>query len=154
MDSMRKRRLFWLILSLVWMLLIYVLSAQPGNESAALSDRFVALLEILFFKQEALMQHASIIVRKTAHMSEYGILAILLYQMYWESKYRSKAWQHAFVCSVAYAASDEFHQLFVSGRAGMWSDVFFDACGAAFALIVWHLIKQWLIQRKSRAASV
>ena len=47
MDSMRKRRLFWLILSLVWMLLIYVLSAQPGNESAALSDRFVALLDVL-----------------------------------------------------------------------------------------------------------
>lgn len=37
----------------------------------------------------------------------------------------------AFAFSALYAASDEFHQLFVPGRAGLLSDVGIDSCGAA-----------------------
>jgi VanZ family protein len=35
-----------------------------------------------------------------------------------------------------YAASDEFHQLFVDGRAGMLSDVLLDTCGVAVGSLV------------------
>ncbi len=49
----------------------------------------------------------------------------------------------AFAFSALYAASDEFHQLFVPGRAGLFSDVAIDSCGAALgsalaALVAWR----------------
>lgn len=141
-DKMKKRRLGWLILSLCWMVLIFVLSAQPGSESMEMSDRFAALAKILFLNQEFLMRHATLIVRKGAHMSEYGILAILLYQMFHEGNDQTKAWQLAFGCSVLYGVSDEFHQLFVAGRAGALSDVLIDACGGAIALSLWVMVQR------------
>ena len=49
----------------------------------------------------------------------------------------------SFAFSAFYAASDEFHQLFVPGRAGLFSDVLIDSCGAALgsalaALVAWR----------------
>ncbi len=49
----------------------------------------------------------------------------------------------AFAFSTLYAASDEFHQLFVPGRAGLFTDVAIDSCGAALgsalaALVAWR----------------
>lgn len=42
----------------------------------------------------------------------------------------------AFAFSVLYAASDEFHQLFVPGRAGLFTDVAIDSCGAAAGAVL------------------
>jgi VanZ family protein len=42
----------------------------------------------------------------------------------------------AFVVSVLYAASDEYHQTFVPGRNGTPVDVGVDAVGALVALLV------------------
>ena len=42
------------------------------------------------------------------------------------------AWGLAF--TLLYAMSDEYHQTFVPGRAGAWSDVLFDGAGALLAL--------------------
>lgn len=39
-----------------------------------------------------------------------------------------------------YAATDEFHQLFVDGRACMFTDVIIDSSGAAFAAVIILLI--------------
>ena len=79
-------------------------------------------------------------MRKTAHMTEYGVLVLL----YWRALYRPgvggrKAWSRraaltAFVLAVAYAASDEFHQSFVASREGSIRDVGFDSAGALVAL--------------------
>ena len=60
------------------------------------------------------------VLRKLAHMTEYAILAYLLLRA--TSSY---AW--AFAAAVAYAASDEVHQLFVRGRHGSPIDVGIDA---------------------------
>ena len=63
------------------------------------------------------------VLRKLAHMTEYAILAVLLLRAT-----GSYAW--AFGLAVAYAATDEFHQLFVRGRHGSPLDVGIDAIGA------------------------
>ena len=42
----------------------------------------------------------------------------------------------SFILSVIFAASDEYHQSFVSGRTASWLDFGIDAAGAAFALAV------------------
>ncbi len=49
---------------------------------------------------------------------------------------RKKALFGAFLFSVVFAASDEWHQAFVPGRYGKVRDVALDALGAALALSV------------------
>jgi VanZ family protein len=63
------------------------------------------------------------VLRKLAHMTEYAVLAVLL-----RRATGSDAW--ALALAVAYAASDEVHQLFVRGRHGSPIDVGIDAVGA------------------------
>lgn len=60
-------------------------------------------------------------------MTEYAILAVLLVRAT-----GSYAW--AFALAVAYAASDEVHQLFVRGRHGSPLDVAIDAVGALIGI--------------------
>jgi VanZ family protein len=69
------------------------------------------------------------VLRKLAHMTEYAILAVLLVRAT-----GSYAW--ALGLTVAYAASDEVHQLFVRGRHGSPLDVAIDAVGAVIGLAV------------------
>jgi VanZ family protein len=77
------------------------------------------------------------ILRKCAHMAEFAILAILIARAC-----GSVAW--AFAGAVAYAATDEIHQLFVRGRHGSPVDVAIDAVGIAVGLAAF----EW---RRSRA---
>jgi VanZ family protein len=82
-----------------------------------------------------------LILRKAAHMFEYGLLWLL----WW----RALGYRHAAVAvaiTLAYAASDEFHQHFVQGRHGTPVDVGIDAIGIALALLAVHL-------RRRRATS-
>jgi VanZ family protein len=69
------------------------------------------------------------VLRKLAHMTEYAILALLLLRAT-----GSFAW--AFALAIAYAATDELHQLFVPGRHGSPIDVAIDAVGVGLALVV------------------
>src|SRR3954467_9433911 len=68
-----------------------------------------------------------LILRKCAHTTEYAILAVLLLRAT-----GSYAW--AFALTVAYAGTDEVHQIFVEGRHGSPIDVAIDAAGAAIGL--------------------
>ncbi len=68
-----------------------------------------------------------LVLRKGAHLTEYAILAMLFVRAT-----GSYAW--AFPLAVAYAASDEVHQLFVRGRHGSPLDVAIDGVGALIGL--------------------
>jgi VanZ family protein len=69
------------------------------------------------------------ILRKCAHMTEYAILAVLVARA-------AGSWVAAFALTVAYAATDEWHQTFVRGRHGSPVDVGIDAAGALIGLWV------------------
>ena len=70
------------------------------------------------------------ILRKAAHMAEYG----LLWWLWWRAfGYRHMA--AAAAITFAYAASDELHQSFVTGRHGTPVDVAIDAAGVALAIV-------------------
>jgi hypothetical protein len=85
-------------------------------------------------------------IRKAAHVTEYAVLAVLL----WRAVRRRPAlatpvlwrWRDAVVpfgLSVMYAALDEWHQAFVPSRSASSGDVMIDAAGAAigFGLLCW-----------------
>jgi len=91
------------------------------------------------------------VIRKLGHLTEYAILAILLWRAIGGGK-RSKTrtpvllgliW---FACAIL-AASDEFHQSFVPSRLARGHDVMIDACGALLGLtICWLFAGHQLIK--------
>jgi VanZ family protein len=82
-----------------------------------------------------------LLLRKLAHMTEYAILALLLVRAT-----GSYAW--AFALTVAYATTDEVHQLFVRGRHGSPIDVAIDAAGALIGLgLLRSKLYRWSTER-------
>lgn len=76
---------------------------------------------------------ARLLLRKTAHFSEYALLTAL-----WWRALRTRLDHHsalvtAFGIAVAYAVTDEIHQTFVATRVGTPVDVLIDTAGAATA---------------------
>lgn len=149
-PTMKLLRHFTGILALVWMCVIFAFSAQTKEESSAVSEslsyRMVSSTGHFFhwnLDEEQLREIANAIeyfVRKAAHMSEFGILSILLFIWLglWEMGLVRRG-ATAFVTTAVYAASDEFHQLFVPGRAGRVSDVLIDSTGALAGVIIFIL---------------
>lgn len=145
MTEKRKRYLLF-VLTIGWMLLIFCFSAQNGIESSRNSDGLSAWIvrHVLGMgPAEAgseLWEHclyvASYCVRKLAHMTEYAVLSVLLSLLL--RTYKHPLWRHCligFFGAVVYAAFDEFHQLFVSGRSGQILDVGIDSIGAFAAAL-------------------
>jgi VanZ family protein len=89
--------------------------------------------------------------RKCGHLSEYAILALLLWRaIHRPAKGAARPWKWdeaglALAMVFAYAASDEFHQIFVPTRTPLVTDVLIDTTGGALALTVW-----WLLRGKLR----
>ena len=88
------------------------------------------------------------VVRKLGHVTEYFVLGILLFRAFRSDsrELRIQRWAFAsFLVAVLYAASDEFHQSFVSTRTASLFDVGMDALGgllAQGASALWHLSRQ------------
>lgn len=145
-ERRKRRSLLWLALMLVWMAVIFCFSAQPGDESSVssnwLADRLVGMLGFWYDglpgpERQLWYARFTLLIRKTAHMCEYAVLAILAF-LWLRDRFslseRNTALLTFLLCSV-YAASDEFHQTFVPGRSGKPLDVLIDALGAVLAIL-------------------
>ena len=82
-------------------------------------------------------------VRKCGHLTEYAILAALLFRALRRnpSDFRRAA-VVAFLISAIYAALDEFHQSFVASRTGSAVDMAIDVAGAMIGLAVCFVVRQ------------
>jgi VanZ family protein len=82
------------------------------------------------------------VLRKCAHITEYGILTALLIRAFrmTRSQLSRKAifWTSGIVATL-YAASDEIHQRFVPSRGPSLHDVFIDVGGVLICLYAFHL---------------
>lgn len=141
------------ILALMWMIVIFAFSAQTSEESSAVSEglsyRMVSTTDRLLklnIDEEKMREIAGAIervVRKAAHMTEYAILAVLLYV--WINRWRISQVRRvclAAVLAILYACSDEIHQLFVAGRSGRVNDVLIDSAGAILGLALFLFIRK------------
>jgi len=101
----------WLAVG-AWAALIFYLSAQPSLKTD--------------------MGTWDFILRKGAHMAEFAVLCLLLWNAFRQTgiAYVTALLPSAAV-ALAYAFSDEFHQKFVPGRTSALRDVGFDAAGIA-----------------------
>ena len=148
-----KKKHCYAILCIFWMLVIFWFSAQVADDSQEMSDFFVRLLDALFsldiMKKEIIQDMTSFLVRTAAHMSEYAVLAILFGLTIRE--YKKEPWLLlALTATAAYAATDEFHQLFVPGRSGQLKDVLIDTAGGALGLGLLALILYLQRRRKMK----
>ena len=110
-DSQLSR---WLPVFL-WASVMFMFSATPSLHA---SDLFVK----------------DYIIKKSAHITEYAILYTLIYRA------TKKNFILAFVLTVLFSASDEFHQRFVIGRTSSVLDLGFDLTGDNIAAyILWKL---------------
>ena len=140
---------YWLP-PLAWMILIFSASgdARSYQHSSAL---FAPLLHWLFPQMSGahieLIHH---VFRKIGHLTEYALLALLLWRAIRQPQTndrRSRAWRWdetglSLVLVFLYAASDEFHQIFVPTRTALVSDVLIDTCGGAIGLLLlWSIGK-------------
>lgn len=175
-----------------WAAFIFSFSGQTGGESGGLSARVADVLVSMGDwltgaattgeVRTAAIEALQFPIRKAAHMSEYAVLALLVFAQLrlwpafsgtglparraqamtmgssakedmsaekkdaapstpaspWDLYLRTlrKTALVAWGCAALYAATDEVHQLFVPGRAGLFTDVLIDATGAAIGLLL------------------
>jgi VanZ family protein len=80
------------------------------------------------------------IVRKMAHLTEFGILAVLVWRALAPKR---AAYVGAWLFATVYAMTDEWHQSFEPGRTATPKDVAIDSCGALLAVIGVFLYTRW-----------
>lgn len=144
----------------LWMLLIFV--ASTGIGAASNTSRIIGPILRWFYPDISddtiwLIQG---IVRKGAHITEYAILAFLMWRSRRETLGEKYAWHWnetwiILAVSALYAATDEFHQSFVSTRYGSPWDVLLDTFGAAVGvgLIRW-LGPVWMRRQAQRSEPI
>jgi VanZ family protein len=102
------------------------------------------------------IERVQTVVRKGGHLTEYAILAALLWRGLRQSAAMNVApalrpWRRreailAVIFAALFAATDEWHQSTVPSRQGQVSDVILDSAGATAGVIA----LAWLVQRQRR----
>lgn len=153
-----KKRFLYLIPVIIWMVFIFYMSGKTGQESSGQSGKISLFITDLLEKvrqdspqeMQNLQDILELVIRKTAHMTEYAILFLLSYlAMVKISMSQSRFYNRsiAVLISLLYACSDEMHQLLVPGRSGRMIDVGIDMAGVLIVLICMLLSKntKWKI---------
>lgn len=122
------RPLIFIILSIIWMSLIFYLSSLPSTSTGP---------DTPIFK----------VISNALHFILFGILSILfLCSIKWKkpiSEIRLKTFLMSLSLSIIYAISDEYHQSFSPGRTPLATDVIIDTFGAIIFLNIIYLMKRY-----------
>ena len=127
-----------------------IFTASADAHSYEHSSRFVEPFLRWLFPQMSQNNIEEIhhLIRKCGHLTEYAILALLVWRALHQSKNNLPTWSWPRVGGTLlvvfiYAASDEFHQSFVPTRTALVSDVFIDTAGGAIGLIALWFFCRW-----------
>lgn len=134
-----------IILSILIMIVIFKFSNQQGDISYGISYKVTNLLESLKISEHIPLINNSLsyTVRKIAHITLYFILGILISSstifIMKLKKTQIKGYTIFLISSIVcfvYACLDEFHQTFIDGRTGKFSDVGVDAIGFITSILI------------------
>jgi VanZ family protein len=101
--------------AILWMILIFYMSSRPTDVIVLPSTQ-----RFLFFK--------------SLHLIEYAILFIFV-------QFAIKKNSLSMAISYFYAITDEFHQSFIPGRSGQFSDTLIDLIGILIGLIILKIFR-------------
>ena len=128
---MKTRRRVFLVLTLLWLAVIWGHSMMPASESKAESGGIVAVLS------QMLPWVTDRLVRKAAHFTEYAVLGGLVFGAF-PQRGRTAVIEAVFAGVLA-AFLDETIQLFSPGRSGQIADVWLGLAGFGLAQLVLRL---------------
>ncbi len=126
--------------AIAWMALIFI--GSTDMLSAEHTSRFLVPF-LRWLDPEitwATLTFFQTVIRKLGHVTEYAILAALLWRAVRGGiAWKSKLWilfATVWAACAIFAASDEFHQSFVPSRTSSFHDVTIDICGALVGLTI------------------
>ena len=139
---------------MAWAALIFDLSTGGfgGSFSGALLGLILRAAHITVSPETFKTLH--FLFRKLAHLTEYAILAMLIYgsarddnPFRWQP--RRALW--TIILAGVYALTDEFHQGFVPGRGPSLIDSAIDTAGAGLGTLTFYLRAAWLSETKQES---
>jgi VanZ family protein len=152
-----KYILSW-IPAVIIMAVIFYFSSKPaessGESSKSIANRLLNTYEKISDKRldeeirDERLESIDFIIRKAAHVTEYALLSAAIAFPLSVRKFRGiRLLFLTMLTAVLYAASDEFHQIFVPGRSGELRDVAIDGIGALIGVVL------FLIASKPKAGA-
>jgi len=127
------RAFSWWLPAISWMCLIFFTSGRAGS-----AEHSRSLLEDLFGLSGYWLHAINGVLRKGSHVLEYAILTAFVIL----ALRRGHGWSvgravfGGLIISVAYACSDEVHQVWVPNREGTWTDVLVDSFGVGITSLI------------------
>lgn len=177
-----KKIIISISLIIIWMIVIYSFSSMPSEESNGkskevikqvvektlnsnqkfkeeidISEQNISLDNIkqqTKSKTETIVDKLNKPLRKCMHASVYFILAILIFNFL--KIYNLKNWKNALftiIISFLYACTDEYHQTFVKGRTGQFTDTLIDTLGAITGVVCICIIIKIIKKMKNNTKS-
>lgn len=142
-----KKTISFIVL-ILWMIVIFSFSSSDANKSTGTSDKVITTMieikdkitnnETPNNEKEIIVKNSSFYIRKIAHITEYLILGFLMFNLL--KQYSVTNIYYAIGLSILYSCTDEFHQLFISGRSGSIRDVLIDSIGILIGTYLYKLL--------------
>ena len=149
-DKKEQIKILKILLILVWMITVFMFSAQKGEESGKTSGRFTELIvHILTGKSvdsnSPTIQMLETIIRKLAHYSIYTIGGFLIMNYaYTTDKSLKEKILYSICFGGVYAITDELHQFFVPDRSARLFDVGIDTLGVITGVLIYLILRKCL----------
>lgn len=142
-----KKTISFIVL-ILWLIVIFSFSSADANKSTSTSDKVITTMieikdkitnnETPNNEKEIIVKNSSFYIRKIAHITEYLILGFLMFNLL--KQYSVTNIYYAIGLSILYSCTDEFHQLFISGRSGSINDVLIDTIGILIGTYLYKLL--------------
>lgn len=143
-------------------LAIFGFSGQNGEQSGGLSSKIASIIvdsadkagiiDIDEAGKQILIDKMQYPIRKCAHMTEYAVFATLTFiALYYDGIRKRMTYILAVIIAFLFACTDEFHQLFVPGRSGQFTDVCIDTIGACIGMLIIFLIRKIIYCRNKKS---
>lgn len=142
------KKIISFIVLILWMIVIFSFSSADANKSTSTSDKVITTMieikdkitnnETPNNEKEIIVKNSSFYIRKLAHITEYLILGFLMFNLL--KQYSVTNIYYAIGLSILYSYTDEFHQLFISGRSGSIRDVLIDSIGILIGTYLYKLL--------------
>jgi len=149
--------LIWVV-TVAWAGTISLLStgAYAGSVTAWLLGMLLSSLHIHLAHSTFEIVH--FLIRKLAHLTEYGIFALFLYHSFTlrrPERWNTRSALSAVIVAGLFSLTDEYHQSFVPGRTASLKDCGIDAFGAFVAMLILYAGRrlQALLSKSSEPAN-
>lgn len=147
-----KKRIISIVLLVLWMITVFLFSAQDATRSSKVSGNLTDTMLDLLNVSEEHKETAETLIRKLAHFTIYAVGGVLAMCCFSECKLGSN--KNIIVSQMfgtVYAITDEVHQYFVPGRACQLRDVLIDSLGIATGILLVLILKNIAKDIKEKA---